>query len=114
VSEVRLIPGGAFDYAGKYLGRGTEEITPAELEPEAWQQAQALAVLTHTALGCRGYSRTDMILTDAGPVLLEINTLPGMTKASFIPQQLAAAKRPVKAFLERQLTLARQRRDAAP
>ena len=112
VSEVRLIPGGAFDYAGKYLGRGTEEITPAELEPAQWQQAQALAVLTHGALGCRGYSRTDMILTASGPVLLEINTLPGMTKASFIPQQLAAAGRPVKAFLERQLTLARQRRDS--
>jgi D-alanine-D-alanine ligase len=116
VSEVRLIPGGAFDYAGKYLGKGTEEITPAQLTPSEWEAAQRLAVLTHRALGCRGYSRTDMILTAQGPVLLEINTLPGMTRASFIPQQLAAAGRSLKAFLERQLSLARARRDgsAAP
>lgn len=111
VSEVRLIPGGAFDYAGKYLGRGTEEITPAELTPEESKAAQALAVLTHRALGCQGYSRTDMILTPSGLVLLEINTLPGLTKASFIPQQLAAAGRDVKAFLARQLQLACSRRD---
>lgn len=113
VSEVRLVPGGAFDYAGKYLGRGTEEITPAALTDAERAAAQALAVLTHRAVGCAGYSRTDLILTAQGPVLLEINTLPGMTKASFIPQQLAAAGRPVRAFLEGQLALARARRDAA-
>ncbi len=111
VSEVRLIPGGAFDYAGKYLGRGTEELTPAQLTEAEWAQAQALGVLTHRAVGCFGYSRTDLILTADGPVLLEINTLPGMTKASFIPQQLAAAGRELKAFLEQQLALARKRRD---
>lgn len=111
VSEVRLIPGGAFDYAGKYLGRGTEELTPAELTVEEAEAAQSLAVLTHRALGCAGYSRTDMILTPGGLVLLEINTLPGLTKASFIPQQLAAAGREVKVFLARQLQLARGRRD---
>lgn len=111
VSEVRFTPGGAFDYAGKYLGRGTEEITPAELTPAEFKAAQALGVLTHRALGCFGYSRTDMILSPQGLVLLEINTLPGMTRASFIPQQLAAAKRSLKDFLERQLQLARRRRD---
>jgi len=109
VSEVKLVPGGAFDYQGKYLGRGTEEITPADLSPADWKQAQALGVLTHRAVGCYGYSRTDMILTPDGPVLLEINTLPGMTKASFIPQQLAVAKRSVKDFLDQQLQLARLR-----
>lgn len=114
VSEVRLIAGGAFDYAGKYLGQGTEEITPAVLTAGEWAAAQALAVLTHRALGCFGYSRTDMILGAQGLVLLEINTLPGMTKASFIPQQLAAAGRDLKAFLERQLELARKRRDEGP
>ncbi|MFT3713266.1 MAG: hypothetical protein QM817_36890 [Archangium sp.] len=112
VSEVKLIPGGAFDYEGKYLGRGTEEITPAALSAEEWKAAQDLGVLTHQAVGCFGYSRTDMILTPEGPVLLEINTLPGMTKASFIPQQLAVADRSVKSFLELQLELARTRRDA--
>lgn len=112
VSEVRLIPGGAFDYAGKYLGKGTEELTPAPLTAEETARAQALAVLTHRALGCFGYSRTDMILTPSSLVLLEINTLPGMTKASFVPQQLAAAGRGLEQFLERQLQLARSRRDS--
>lgn len=111
VSEVRLLDGGSFDYEGKYLGRGTEELTPAPIDAGERAQAQALAVLTHRAVGCYGYSRTDMILTHRGPVLLEINTLPGMTKASFIPQQLAAAHRDVKAFLTHQLELARARRD---
>ncbi|MBL8915802.1 MAG: hypothetical protein JNM17_34205, partial [Archangium sp.] len=110
VSEVRLIPGGSFDYQGKYLGRGTEEITPAEISDLEARAAQSLAVLTHQAVGCFGYTRTDMILTPEGRlVLLEINTLPGMTKASFIPQQLAVAERPVKAFLEQQIELARAR-----
>jgi D-alanine-D-alanine ligase len=113
VSEVRLIPGGAFDYAGKYLGKGTEEITPAQLTEAEATAAQALAVLTHRALGCFGYSRTDMILSPRALVLLEINTLPGMTKASFIPQQLAAAGRSLEDFLNRQLQLARTRRDQA-
>ena len=111
VSEVRLLPGGAFDYEGKYLGRGTEELTPAPLDAGERDAAQRLAVLTHRAVGCFGYSRTDMILTEQGPVLLEINTLPGMTKASFIPQQLAAAGIEVKHFLLAQLELARARRD---
>lgn len=109
VSEVRLVPNGAFDYAGKYLGKGTEEITPAQLTDAQWQAAQALALTTHRAVGCEGYSRTDMILTEGGPVLLEINTLPGLTKASFIPQQLAAANKDLTEFLRWQLELGRRR-----
>jgi D-alanine-D-alanine ligase len=109
VSEVRLAPDAAFDYAGKYLGRGTEEITPAQLPPDRWEQAQRLAVLGHEAIGCYGYSRTDMILTADGPVFLETNTLPGLTRASFIPQQLAAAHRDFGEFLRGQVALARKR-----
>ncbi len=111
VSEVRVVPGGAFDYEGKYLGKGTEELTPAPLDSGERKAARELAVLTHKAVGCFGYSRTDMILTADGPVLLEINTLPGMTKASFIPQQLASVGRDLKEFLAQQLNLARARRD---
>ena len=112
VSEVRLPKDAAFDYAGKYLGRGTEEITPAQLSDAERNAAQALAISAHQAVGCFGYSRTDMILSvdGQGPVFLEINTLPGLTKASFIPQQLAASGRSFKSFLERQLELARSRR----
>ncbi len=113
VSEVRVEGEGSFDYECKYLGKGTQEITPAEItEPEA-QAAQAMALAVHSVVGCEGYSRTDMILTPGGPVFLEINTLPGLTKASFIPQQLQASGRTLQDFLQAQIALAVARRDVA-
>jgi D-alanine-D-alanine ligase len=113
VSEVRIAPGRAFDFEGKYLGHGTVEITPAEVSEAVSRAAQALAVDVHTALGCEGYSRTDVITTERGPVFLETNTLPGLTRASFLPQQLAAEKITVRGFLENQIALARRRRERA-
>jgi len=113
VSEVRVDPGRVFDYEGKYFGRGTIEITPAEVAPDVARAAHALAVTVHRALGCEGYSRTDVIVGARGPVFLEINTLPGLTRASFLPQQLAAEGTSVRDFLEGQLSLARRRRDWA-
>ncbi len=110
-SEVLLDAGRAFDYEGKYLGKGTVEVTPAELEPELSREAQEVALNVHRALGCEGYTRTDVILGPQGPVMLEINTLPGLTGASFIPQQLAAAGIDVREFVLGQLELARARRD---
>jgi D-alanine-D-alanine ligase len=110
-SEVRLEQGRAFDYEGKYLGKGTREITPAEVPAEVSRAAQKVALDAHKALGCEGYSRTDVICSDRGPVFLEINTLPGLTRMSFIPQQLAAEGTSLKSFLAGQLTLARKRRD---
>ena len=110
-SEVRLEQGRAFDFEGKYLGKGTKEITPAEVPAEVSRAAQQLALAAHRALGCEGYSRTDTIATKTGPVFLELNTLPGLTRASFIPQQLAVEGTALLAFLEGQLEIARQRRD---
>jgi D-alanine-D-alanine ligase len=110
-SEVRVDRGRAFDYAGKYLGKGTQEITPAEVSPEVHAAAGKLAVTAHQSIGCLGYSRTDMIVDERGCVFLEINNLPGVTRASFIPQQLAAADISMKDFLARQLELARGRYD---
>lgn len=108
-SEVRLEPGRWFDYAGKYLGKGTIELTPAPVSDEIASAAQKVALTAHEAIGCTGYSRTDVIVDDDGPVFLEINTLPGLTRASFIPQQLEAAGLTVKEFLETQLELAHER-----
>src|SRR5207249_5346398 len=89
-SEVRLEQGRAFDYEGKYLGKGTREITPAEVPEEVSRGAQQVALQAHAALGCEGYSRTDIIISAKGPVFLELNTLPGLTRMSFIPQQCQA------------------------
>lgn len=108
-SEVKIEEGRDFDYEGKYLGRGTLEITPARLTESEREQAQEMSLAAHRAFGCYGYTRTDMILTPTGPVFLETNTLPGLTKASFIPQQLEAAGIPMSAFIESQILSARAR-----
>jgi D-alanine-D-alanine ligase len=109
-SEIEITENATFDYAGKYLGKGSREITPAVLTPAQTEAVQDLARRAHQALGCRGYSRTDIILTSNGPYFLETNTLPGLTTASFIPQQLAAAGIAFGDFLEEQCRLSRKQR----
>jgi len=108
-SEVVVSDGRSFDYQGKYLGQGVVELTPAPLNGEEGLACQALAMQLHRAVGAYGYSRTDMILTERGPVLLEINTLPGLSKASFIPQQLSAAQISMRDFFALQVKLAEAR-----
>jgi len=108
-SEIRVQAGASFGYTAKYLGKGAREITPAEVSPELAAEAQELGLRAHRALRCFGYSRSDLIVARDGPVYLETNTLPGLTRASFIPQQLEAARIPMRSFLARQLALARQR-----
>lgn len=105
-SEVLLNAGASFDYDGKYLGRGTTEITPAQITKDECEAAQKVALEAHRTLGCYGYSRTDVILRPEGVLLIETNTLPGLTKASFIPQQLEAAGMTVQEFISEQLELA--------
>jgi D-alanine-D-alanine ligase len=109
-SEVVLNAGHSFDYDGKYLGKGTTEITPAEITPAQREIAQDLALRAHKVLGCYGYSRTDAILSAEGITYLETNSLPGLTKASFVPQQLKCEGISMREFIEQQLELARQRR----
>jgi len=80
-----------FDYDAKYNG-SVEEITPARIPDEVRDQVQALTSRIYDLLGCQGIIRTDYILTDGWTInLLEINTTPGMTATSFIPQQVRAA-----------------------
>ncbi len=85
---------------------GAEEITPARVPAEVARAACQLAVAMHVALGCEGYSRTDIIVRADGPVFLETNTLPGLTKASFLPQQLAAVGRDLEGFLRAEIARA--------
>ncbi len=109
VIEIEVDPGATFDYNGKYLGKGTREICPANIPDSVAREAQDAALAAHTALGCFGYSRSDFVGTDDGIYYLETNTLPGLTAASLVPQQLAAAGIGFRDFLERQLASARQR-----
>ena len=109
-SEIILSEGRSFDYEGKYLGQGSTEITPADLTPKEIALAQNIALASHEALGCYGYSRTDMILTAEGPIYLETNTLPGLSKPSFLPQQLNVADIRFNQFIEQQIELALARK----
>lgn len=108
-SEVRMAPGRTFDYAAKYLGQGATEITPAQVDAKIACAAQDAAVVAHRALGCEGYSRTDLIVDAGRAVFLETNTLPGLTAESFLPQQLAAAGISLRRFVLDQVALARRR-----
>ncbi|MBI6545657.1 MAG: D-alanine--D-alanine ligase [Cyanobacteria bacterium NC_groundwater_1444_Ag_S-0.65um_54_12] len=91
---VEIIPKKAsfFTYEAKYEPGGSEEIVPAALETELTGRLQELGLAAHRALGCWGVSRTDILLSWEGqPVLLETNTIPGMTENSLLPKSLRAA-----------------------
>jgi D-alanine-D-alanine ligase len=85
---IEIIPGAGydfFDYGAKYTPGATEEICPARIDDGLAATAQSHAKLAHQALGCRGYSRTDLILSDGDLYVLETNTIPGMTATSLFP-----------------------------
>jgi D-alanine--D-alanine ligase (EC 6.3.2.4) len=85
-----------FDYDAKYNGQ-VEEITPARLSEELTKRVQALTAAIYDILGCQGIIRIDYIITKGDKInLLEINTTPGMTATSFIPQQVKAAGLDIK------------------
>ena len=103
---VEILPAdGAFDYAAKYLAAATKEICPGRFSAEVTAAIQQAAVAAHRAVGAMGYSRSDFIVTDKGPVFLEINTLPGLTKASLYPKALAAQGIGFAEFLAGQIAL---------
>lgn len=79
-----------FDYEAKYEGK-VEEITPARLPDDMTKKIQELTLRVYDLVGAKGIIRTDYIISDNVPYLLEVNTTPGMTPTSFIPQQVAAA-----------------------
>ncbi len=80
-----------FDYDAKYNGK-VEEITPARIPDELRDRIQDLTARIYDLIGCHGIIRNDYIITDGDKInLLEVNTTPGMTATSFIPQQIRAA-----------------------
>lgn len=88
---VEIIPRGAyFDYVSKYQKDGALELCPAPIPEEAWRQIGDMALTLHRGLGLSVYSRSDFILDEEGKAwCLEVNTLPGMTPTSLVPQEAA-------------------------
>lgn len=106
---VEIIPGQGhqfFNFEAKYTPGASREICPAPLDPETTRRVQDLGLAAHRALGLKGYSRSDLILTEKGPVLLETNTIPGMTQTSLLPQAAAATGLSFAALLDWLLELA--------
>jgi D-alanine-D-alanine ligase len=107
---IEIIPAeGAFDYEAKYIAKATQEICPGRFSAEISAQIMDHALRAHQALSCSGYSRTDFIVSDKGPVYLETNTLPGLTKASLYPKALKAQGIEFPDFLRDQIALAAKR-----
>ena len=82
-----------FDFEAKYTPGVATETTPAPLRPETRKRVEQIATAVYTKLNCRGVVRIDFILTgdEADFYFIEINTIPGQTATSFIPQQVAAS-----------------------
>ncbi len=82
-----------FDYEAKYVAGKTDEITPARISPELTRKVQQLSSRIYDWCDCSGIVRMDYILKDGEFYFLEVNTTPGMTATSFVPQQIAAMNR---------------------
>jgi D-alanine-D-alanine ligase len=85
-----------YDYEAKYAPGGSKHLLPAPISPFVYQEARRLALAAHRALGCRGVSRADFRYDDrvegtGGLVCLEVNTQPGMTETSLVPELAAHA-----------------------
>ncbi|MET0970916.1 MAG: D-alanine--D-alanine ligase [Tardiphaga sp.] len=107
---IEIIPAdGGFDYEAKYLAKSTQEICPGRFSPEVSAGIMDLAVKAHRAMSCAGYSRSDFIVSANGPIYLETNTLPGLTKASLYPKALGAQGISFVDFLNGQIDLAVKR-----
>ena len=83
---------GFYDYEAKYGDGGSKHVVPADLPPEVFEKAKRLAEMAHAALGCRGVTRSDLRYDDINDilVLLEVNTQPGFTPTSLVPEQAAS------------------------
>lgn len=108
---IEIVPhhGRFFDFQSKYDNGGADEIVPARVLPEVARQCQAAAIVAHRALGCEGFSRTDMFWTNRGPVVLELNTIPGMTPNSLLPKAARAAGIPFSDLMDRLVQLGLRR-----
>jgi D-alanine-D-alanine ligase len=105
---------GAYDYKNKYTAGNTEYFCPAEFDAATTGKIQAAALGAFHAIGGRDYARVDvMVRTNGEPVVLEVNTLPGMTETSLLPKAAAAAGLSYEELCQRMIDLALKRKLAA-
>lgn len=105
---VEIVPADAyafFDYDAKYTPGATREICPAAIPSALGEQAAHIAKTAHKALGCRVWSRSDIIIRDGALHLLETNTIPGMTETSLFPLAARAAGMSLSDLLDKMITL---------
>lgn len=93
VTEIRAATGEFYDYDAKYAKGGSVHICPAQILPKIYQHIEECALTAHQAIGCRGVSRSDFRYDDETDTLvwLEVNTQPGMTETSLVPELAAHA-----------------------
>jgi len=105
---VEAIPSGsnAYDFEARYEIGGAEFVSPADLEPDETEEVNRVALAAYNALGCRGFSRVDLILGEEGPQILEVNAIPGLTGTSLLPQAGEAAGIEFNEMVRRILELA--------
>jgi D-alanine-D-alanine ligase len=85
-----------FDYEAKYTPGKSNEVTPADMSLSVTNEIQRISMYVYDLLGCKGIVRVDFIVVGEKPFFIEINTVPGMTKESLVPQQAAAAGIPLE------------------
>jgi len=103
-----------FDYEARYeIGR-TEYVCPAEISSADAGDVREVASRTYATLGCAGFARVDLILTEAGPQVLEVNAIPGLTDTSLTPMAAEAAGIGFEELCERIVALALDRSGSVP
>ncbi len=100
VIEIKTPPGTWYDYEHRYTPGLSEHVLPAPLPEKQYQRVQEVALIAHRALGCRDLSRADFVVPLQGePILLEVNSLPGMTPTSLFPDAAKAIGLPFPALV---------------
>ena len=112
---IQIVPKRRFyDYVAKYTPGMTEYLVPAPLPQATARAAQEIAGRAHETLGCRSFSRVDLILAEGrGPVLLELNVIPGMTETSLLPKAAAAVGIPFAELCRQMLNSAWAKKEPA-
>ncbi len=104
---VEIVPvSGFYDYEAKYTPGATEEIVPARISPDEAKRARELTLAAHEALGCRGFSRVDMMVGAEDVYVLEVNSIPGLTDTSLVPRAAEADGMSFPKLIDRILELA--------